>query len=380
MKQNINIFIMIGIIFLAGGQLQGLTRKQFFKLDQLKQKLDLRYRGGIPEKSRVNWLTANSAIIEQIKQLDSPTAAAYAKKQKVFKKKILSLAVRTETEEEEMERKLKEEEDEAERVLKKQFASAEKPRISTKKLRIIESMVISVEQLIKDEGDKLPRGYKKVNFSGVLNEIEKINIKFNEQSSEFTEQDSTHLVAMIKTLWEDFAYAIINNFKSSFRVITVYIDSMRSNIEKMKAGEFLDFDKSVIEVLAEKIRGDITAAYQDGFLVTSAIMTNIDKNDWDKAIEEAMSIAELVGQLLGKFAFYISSLNQKSLKDKNNARLAEANFDVTAQAIRVMHLVMNDLYIGLQRTFGAGNYPLIANFSDGINMQKKIAFIALTVL
>ena len=91
MKQNTNIFIMIGIITLTCGQLHGLTRKQFFQLNQFKKQLDTRYKRGIPGINQADWLKENRKIIEQIRRLDRPTATTYQKKQNRFDQRIRKL-------------------------------------------------------------------------------------------------------------------------------------------------------------------------------------------------------------------------------------------------------------------------------------------------
>ena len=84
MKKNTNIFIIIGVIVLACWQLQGLTKRQFFELNQLKQQLDKRYGIGIPASKGSDWLDKNTEIIEQMKRLDPPTAATYQEQQDEF--------------------------------------------------------------------------------------------------------------------------------------------------------------------------------------------------------------------------------------------------------------------------------------------------------
>jgi len=99
MKQSTNIFIMMGVIVLVCGQLQGLTRRQFFELDQLKQELNMRYRGGVPARGqRGDWLEGNLALIEQIRRIDPPTAAMYQKKQDIFARRVVQRRVAEEVE------------------------------------------------------------------------------------------------------------------------------------------------------------------------------------------------------------------------------------------------------------------------------------------
>ena len=88
MKQGTNVFVIIGLITLACGQLHGLTLEQSAKLDQLKQKLEIRYAKGIPSIEPMEWLRENGEIIEQIEELDFLAASPYKRKQNLFFKKI----------------------------------------------------------------------------------------------------------------------------------------------------------------------------------------------------------------------------------------------------------------------------------------------------
>jgi len=56
MKQNTNILIITSFLTLACGQLQGLTKKQFRQLDQLRRELDKRFEEDIPDIEGGDWL------------------------------------------------------------------------------------------------------------------------------------------------------------------------------------------------------------------------------------------------------------------------------------------------------------------------------------
>jgi len=88
MKQNINIFVMIGVIALVSGQLHGLTKEQSGELMDLKLQLDFRYAEGIPSTEPMRWLLENYKIIKQIEGLDFSAASPYKDKQILFFKEI----------------------------------------------------------------------------------------------------------------------------------------------------------------------------------------------------------------------------------------------------------------------------------------------------
>jgi len=141
---------------------------------------------------------------------------------------------------------------------------------------------------------------------------------FYEQRSEFTEQDFTHLVAMIRTLRTKFSFAIINNFKRLADPIKGSVNEMKIYIEEVqKSQKPLDFNPITINELISSIKPRLIAAYQDGFLVTANFMNFISQSLWDEKVKNAAEpITNQVGKLLGVFAVYINSLNQKSQEDK----------------------------------------------------------------
>ena len=97
MNKNRNIFIMIGIVALASGQLYGLSPRQLAKLRKFETELKERFNRGPRSKREADaWLEKNREIIGKIKRLDPPTAAEYQRRQNALAVKIKPEAIELE--------------------------------------------------------------------------------------------------------------------------------------------------------------------------------------------------------------------------------------------------------------------------------------------
>jgi len=342
MKQNTNIFVKTAVIVLICGQLQGLSRKQFFKLDQLKQELNVRYRRGVPARGGTDWLEANRVIIEQMRKLDSPTAAMYQKKQKIFAQRVAQRAA---------------------------VEEAEKQVIEP-----IKEKITSVKQHIAVELAKSPNSYGGVNFSGIFNEIEKISQSIYDVRNQITEPSIQILNDSLGLLDTQFADAVLTNLVRLRDPVIGKVEEVKVIIEDLqKSQTYFRFDKDAIGSLIAEIAKRLTAASQKNLLVSSDVMA--DKamlGTWEKAARAAKLITNVIDRLLGVFDDYIEFLNERSQEDKNNDRLLEDHFDRTAQAIlTVSSRVIGDLYSRLQTIFING-FPFIDDLTHYIKYQRTI--------
>ncbi len=332
MKHNRNIFIIIGVTALACGQLQGLTSEESAKLTEFRRKLDLRYEQDIPEREQGIWLGKNTVIIEQMRLLDPSTAATYQEKQDQFVKKI---------------------------------AEHKKDQIR-KKMEL-------VQKQIGNEQAKIPNNYQEVDFSEISNSIAQIKQAIADVKELLTPTVLDSLNKKQLALSKLLAHAIFTNLielakpiEQGIATINRYIDQLLIAKDIFSAG----FKRSSIKKLINsQINTRLTSASQRGLLssVSEDIMIENTRN---KAREAAHKIIFQVDNLLCfKFPEYINKLNTLSKKGKANQKnpiLKKKNFLVTAQAIKVLDVIIENLYIKLSGIFRNGS-PLVTNFDQQIN-------------
>ena len=348
MKHNRNIFIIIGVVALTWGQLQGLTPEQSAKLAKLRQKLDLRYNQDIPEAEQAIWLDENKEIIEQMRLLDLQTATEYQKKQGQFIKKI---------------------------------AEDRQTQIMTK--------IKSVKEQIENELAKSPNNYQEVDFSEIPNAMVQIN-----QTIADTERLLAPTPFYIRVerkifleqrqleLGDRLAIAILTNLiglagpiKRNIATINNYIDNSLALPESediFPAG----FDRSSINrLINDEINPRLASASQKGFLVSRDIISGkVDKITWNTATIKASEIVNQVTSLLLNFSDYIKNLNilsKKGKENKENPLLEINNFFVTIQAIKTMNDVIENLYSNLPGIFRNGS-PLVSKFDKQIDYCKDL--------
>jgi len=375
MKQNTNIFVMIGLLALACGQLQGLTRRQFFKLDQLRQELNVRYRRGVPERDGDDWLEENKAIIEQIRQLDPPTAITYQKKQNIFVKKVEQHRAREKAEASFAQ--MRETRKEAERVAAEEtesVAAAERMRMVAEKaaeearkkeiaVQEIQARIQTVSKAISVQLAKSPDEYKEVNFSKVSADIGQISKAITDVQGQLTPTDFENLQNEANQLNRELADAIFNNLIKLALPIIKYINDMESYIERIKqSGDPFNFDRFEIkDSIDREINPRLDAAYQDGLLLDATIYNTVSSDTQKNARNTAKRITGQVRNVLDKLSAYIKQCNKISQSEKDDKKLSRDHFAGTVRAIKTMSDVINDLYAKLPGIFRNEDTKLLTN-------------------
>jgi len=329
MKQNSNIFIIIGVVALVFGRLLGLTRKEFFELDQLKQKLDKRYNAGVPTGKKDDWLDKNVAIIKQIRRLDRSTAVTYQKRQDIFLEKV-------------------------QEQRKAQAVQERLAQISRAAAKPIQGKIEAISKAIRDELAKSPDQYDQINFGQMIASIQELKNEITLARAGLTDRDLIDL-RMQETikLPKQLADAVLANLMRLARPIIDQVNEVKDYIEqRRKSSNPFDFDSDQIEdPIIREIKPRLDSAYQAGLLLNPHFINIARGLAWRFAMKKADNITSHIAQLLDEFAGYIDELNGRSREDKNNNRLLAKNFDATVQAILVMKNVTDNLYAWLPSKF-----------------------------
>jgi len=348
MKQNANIFIIVGVIALVCGQLQGLTRRQFFELDQLKQQLDKRYNAGVPEAEQGDWLDENVAIIKQIRRLDLPTAATYEKKQNIFVKRAELRRVR----------------EEAEESLAQISQAAAEP---------IEVKIEMISKAIGDELAKSPDQYDQIDFNKMIQPIQELKNEIILAKKRLTYRKLSDLWRQeyIK-LPTQHADAVLTNLTRLAHPIIDQVNRVKGYIEQLrKSGNSFNFDSNQInDPMIRKIVPRLDSAYQKGLLLNIRFLIMAQGLVQRDARKSADNITGHIAKLIGELVAYVDKLNVLSRDNKANYRLSVENFNTTVQAILVMKNVTDDLYVKLQSIFRNG-ITLIEDLTEKIDLLAQ---------
>ena len=370
MKKNINVFIMMGIITLACGQLHGLTKREFFELNQLEQKLNARYTAGISVQDPDAWLDGNVTIIEQIRKLDPPTAVKYQKRQNLFAKRARQGKV-AEGVKEGAEKISKEG---AERIRKEQEVAEAKVE-AEKTVQKIQKMVQTVSKNINVQRAKSPEHYDKVDFSDIPTAIGTISQAITEAQGQLTEISYRSLQDKVNQLNTKLADAVLTNLLNLADPIIEHITSIDKYIEELHSGyDPFNFDNNKIEnSINNEIQSRLYSAYQQHLLLSENVHNKSQPKILINAIETAKKIVLQSEELLSRFTRYIQYLNRinQETKDSEEEKLSVNNFVKTAQAIRVMDYVLKSLYSPLNSLF-RNNIKLINNLTSNILGKENI--------
>jgi len=158
-----------------------------------------------------------------------------------------------------------------------------------------------------------------------------------------------------------------------FDVLTASISFYLTNIEDY-IGELstsdnpFNFDKNKIEdPIIHKIKRAIDFLYQketlDVFYSKPEFLPNAGK--------VSQNITSQVERFLAKFDTYINKLNVVSKRKNYEKRLSMKDFATTAQTIRVMKGVIDNLYVWLQSKFRNDDVQLIDDLTESIAVQNQ---------
>ena len=321
MKQNTNIFIMIGVITLVCGQLQALTKRQFFELDQLKQQLDKRYDAGIPEEGEQDWLEQNVVIIEQMRRLDSPTAAEYQVDQDVFRETVEEQEIikKGRARLEEIEKGVPEEEaaEVAEQERLAEGAGEEEAEEPEKKeAELIEVKIQALGKAITDELAKSPARYAEIDFKPIYGNIEGLEQEIKLVEKKLTEDVFIHLLWKKDELTNQLANAVLDNLR---KLAYPIIDEVKRIAEYIRETKRTDFRKElVLAPITDVIIGRLNRANQKGLLVDEVLMLGAAQDVRENAKVTAQTIIDQVNILFDTLTERIGLLNDDSQTAKND--------------------------------------------------------------
>jgi len=364
MKQNTNILIITSFLTLACGQLQGLTKKQFRQLDQLRRELDKRFEEDIPNVEGYDWLITNEKIIEQMRQLDRPTAAVYQEQQNMFMQEVKV-------------EEFEEGEYEISEDLKKTLAQ-------------FEGLYEPVEAEITAQQNRIKQ-YSTVNFSKAYENIEKmkeqlaiIGIDLAQENipggvDKFLQASQEGMDALEKRL----ADAVFGNLVKLADPIIEELGTMKDHIEELsKSSNPFKFDENLIMTsIKDKIIPRLDAIFQQGLLTKLFFKDLVAENVWEDVSGKAQTIVESVNKFFEKLYKYTDHLISLASSAKERSELKKSKFNITVEAILIMQNVLQDLYPKLKDVFDKSGLLLLEEItfpeeSEIISPLKKDLYIA----
>jgi len=275
-KAITNILVLLGFITIFCSQLYGLTPRQLARLRSLETELKTRFKAG-PGANPKAWAARNQTIINQIRQLDPPSAADYQSRQDDFTREVKERIAREAAE--------------------TRAGQAEQERLEEAAERMAELREETEARITAQEEAKQLKEARRTEQSKRTRDADNVLANVGEEIKK--------LKLMLKTPFES---------EEIFEMPTNKIQAIKDNIEPL-----LHRIESLLATANELYWQDISPQVKH--------LTN----------QDALNFNNFIIGTFNRFSIQITNLNKNTNLDSRN----KVNFEKTAQAIRNMKIILD---------------------------------------